>query len=389
MKHRLFSLLLIIPLLLCSCQAAPEEPPAEPEIRAVWISCYDWEPVAGKTEADYRARTDAMFSRLRTAGFNTAFVHLRAFSDAFYPSKLFPVSSYLTGERGGKLPFDPFALMLESAAASGIAVHGWINPFRISNDPDPAALCSGEPAKDILASGDPDGRIAVLDNGIYYNPAAPENHALILAGVKEILTNYDVAGMHIDDYFYPSEDPAIDHVQYEAYRAAGGELPLLEWRTQAVNAFVSALYAAVKAQDPAITVSISPAGSLENNRQPLCADVETWLSTPGYADWILPQLYFGFTHETLPFSALLSQWASLPRAENVTLLCGLGAYKLGREDPYAGGGKTEWIDDPGLLARQLEAVRANSAYSGFAFFSYSDLLRAGAQAGVSAMLALL
>ena len=386
MKHRLFALILIISLLLASCQAAPEESDAPAEIRAVWISCFDWESAEGKSEAAYRALTDAMFSHLRTAGFNTAFVHLRAFSDAFYPSKLFPVSAYLAGERGGKLSFDPFALMLESAAANGIAVHGWINPFRIANDPDPSKLCDGEPAKDLLAAGDPDGRIAVLDNGIYYNPAAPENHALILAGVNEILQTYPVAGIHIDDYFYPSADPAIDRAQYAAYQAAGGKLPLTQWRTQAVNAFVAALYAAVKAADPALTLSISPAGNLENNRQTLCADVETWLSTPGYADWILPQLYFGFSHETLPFDALLAEWAALPRDESVRLLCGLGAYKLGKADPYAGGGKTEWIDDPGLLAHQLEAVRANAAYSGFAFFSYQDLLRDEAQAGVSAFL---
>ncbi|MBQ6268226.1 MAG: family 10 glycosylhydrolase [Clostridia bacterium] len=390
MKHRLFAFFLIIPLLLSACQAAPQESDEAPEeIRAVWISCFDWESAAGKTEDAYRALTDATFSLLRTSGFNTAFVHLRAFSDAFYPSKLFPASAYIAGKRGGALEFDPFALMLESARTYGIAVHGWINPFRISNEPDPAQLCDGEPAKNILAAGDPNGRIAVLDNGIYYNPAAPENHALILAGVKEILENYDVAGIHIDDYFYPSEDPAIDRAQYAAYTNAGGDLPLREWRMQAVNTFVAALYDTVKAADPALTVSISPAGSLENNRETLCADVETWLSQPGYADWILPQLYFGFEHDTLPFDALLAEWAALPRDESVRLLCGLGAYKLGKADPYAGGGKTEWIDDPALLARQLESVRANDAYSGFAFFSFSDLLREEAQTGVGAFLALL
>lgn len=383
-RFRFFSLFISIALLLTACQAQTPAPSPDPEIRAIWISCYDWPSAAGKTAADYRALTDAMFDRIRRAGFNTAFVHLRAFSDAFYPSALFPAAAELAGERGGALAFDPFALLLESAAENGIAVHGWINPFRIAHHTDPARLCADEPAKQLLAAGNPGGRIAVLDNGLYYNPACPENHALILAGIKEILENYAVAGIHIDDYFYPSETPEIDRIQYKEYTDAGGTLPLQDWRKVKINTFVSTLYDTVKAADPALIFSISPAGNLGNNRGALCADVDTWLAKPGYADWILPQLYFGFRHASQPFETLLADWAALPRAEGVRLICGLGAYKLGTRDENAGAGANEWRDDPGLLARQLASVRANAAYSGVALFSYGDLLRPAAADGVSA-----
>lgn len=344
-------------------------------MRAVWISCYDYTCAAGKDENSYKKITDEIFRNIKNCGFNTAFVHLRAFGDAFYDSEIFPYSSYIAGSEGAELPFDPFEILLASAEECGISVHGWINPFRISTKNDPELLCPENPAKKILDSGNADGDVCILENGIYLNPASTAAQKLVLDGVREILTKYDVDGIHIDDYFYPSTDTSIDKKQYSEYLNAGGALSLTEWRTECVNAFVSGLYSTVKAVDSQLVVSISPSAKIESNKATLYADCEFWLSQKGYADIIIPQIYFGFEHESNAFADLLRQWASLPRHSEVKLMCGIAAYKCAQADEYAGTGTNEWLDSSDILARQLEAVRADGNFIGIAVFSYSDLIR--------------
>ena len=346
------------------------------ELRGIWISCYDYISAAGKTRSEYKAETDKMFKSIADCGFNTAFVHMRAFSDAFYESDIYPYSSFVAGTEGASLPFDPFKVILESAKKYGISVHGWINPFRVSTKNDPSLLSASNPAKKILDGGNSEGEVCILKNGIYYNPACVSNHKLILDGVREIIGKYDIDGIHIDDYFYPSTDKSIDSKQYSQYKASGGALSLAEWRRASVNSFVSSLYSTVKATNSNLTVSISPAAQIEKNKNELYADCALWLSSKGYADIIIPQIYFGFEHETLDFQSLLAEWAALPRNPQIKLVCGLAAYKCGKNDAYAGTGSAEWQENTDILARQLKCIRKNKNYSGFVVFSYKDLNRA-------------
>lgn len=349
--------------------------PVDTEMRAIWISCYDYTSAAGKSRSQYKAVTDTMFKNISECGLNTAFVHLRAFSDAFYKSDIFPYSSFIAGTEGGSLAFDPFEVLLESAEKYNISVHGWINPFRVSTKSDVSLLSNKNPAKIILNEGNEDGRVCVLSNGIYYNPSHLDNHKLILDGVREILNNYDIDGIHIDDYFYPSTNASVDSAQYREYKSNGGTLSLSEWRISNVNAFVSSLYSTVKAENSGAIVSISPSAQIDKNKNELYADCKLWLSQRGYADMIIPQIYFGFEHSTLPFPELLAQWANLPRHSSVKLVCGLAAYKCATEDAYAGNGKTEWKNNTDMLVRQVNGIRNNNSYSGFALFSYNDLIR--------------
>lgn len=344
------------------------------ELRGVWISCYDHISAFGKTDIEYKAETDKIFETIKNCGFNTAFVHLRAFSDAFYESDIFPYSAYIAGGQGASLPFDPFEVMLESAKKHGISVHGWINPFRVSTKTDISALSKNNPARIILESGNENGEICMLDNGIYYNPICETNHKLILDGVREIIEKYDIDGIHIDDYFYPSTDEAIDKKQYDRYLSQGGRLSLQEWRKTAVNAFVSALYSAVKSENEELTVSISPAAKISSNENELYADCRLWLSAEGYADMIIPQIYFGFNHEILPFEETLNKWGKLERDSSVTLACGIAAYKCDENHNYLSENeRSDWQSRKNNLAMQVCRIRENKNYGGFVLFSYGDL----------------
>jgi len=384
------ALLLALALLLCGCLGpAPLHDPyrqnvfpaANPEdaktdsIRGVWISIYELPKTKGVSKREYEAQADTMFRNLAENGFNTAFVHVRAFADAIYPSAFFPFSALLSGTQGISPDYDPLCILLEAAHCHGIAFHAWINPFRVAHSTDVSQLAADNPARVWLESENPGTRslVAVLENGIYFNPAATRVHKLVLDGVREIMRNYKVDGIHIDDYFYPTTDPAIDAREYAAYQKAGGRLPLDTWRREMISSFVAGLYDTVKICDPKAVFSISPAGDIARNITEFYADVEEWTRTPGYADMILPQLYYGFEHQFFPFKQVARQWEALLRLPEQKAVWGLAAYKTGQPDAYAGSGSLEWVKHPDVIARQIKFLNTLSKNDGFALFSYNSL----------------
>ena len=136
-----------------------------------------------------------------------------------------------------------------------------------------------------------------------------------------------------------------------------------------VNNFVSGMYSAVKAIDKNVTVSISPSGDIDSNYNVHYADVKKWLKEEGFADLIIPQIYFGFENEQDPFEKALNDWSSLPRSKSVSLSVGLAIYKAGKEDYFAGSGKYEWTQHSDIIKRQAKL----SEEYGYVFFSYSYL----------------
>lgn len=378
MKMKRISACLLLLCLLCSCTVPPQKPsdttdksltetaeytPGPDELRAVWISCYEL-PDAAQGEEKFRKAANEMFRNIADMKLNTVFVHVRAFADAIYPSKLFPWSKYSC--RGSDPGFDPLKILVECAHGAGLKFHAWINPFRVSSTEDTDSLPQDSPARKLL------GTTAVigLKNGIYFDPASTDVHALIYDGVREILDGYDVDGIHIDDYFYPTRDGSIDRAEYEKYVSDGGEKGLSEWRRDSVSAFAAGLCALVKSYGSNKIFSISPAGNIDGNENALFADVELWLSAPGYADYIIPQIYFGFENQILPFKSTAERWAEISDGR-VGIIWGLAAYKCGTRDKNAKTGSYEWTENTDIIARQLSFVRSLNAYCGFALFSYS------------------
>ena len=96
----------------------------------------------------------------------------------------------------------------------------------------------------------------------------------------------------------------------------------------------------------------------------------TWAKTKGYVDYLCPQIYFGFQHQSAPFLQELDRWSSLERHDGVALVAGLALYKTGLyDDTYAGVGKTEWQYGGDIVARQLRAVK-QAGWDGAALYSH-------------------
>ncbi len=319
-------------------------------------------------------------------GLNTVFVQVRPYGDALYDSDYFPWSHTITGTEGVNPGYDPLAIMVKEAHARGLSIEAWINPYRVRHSGTTAALSSDNQAQKWLSAGS--DSVVKTAVGIYYNPGSEEARQLIVDGVKEIVANYNVDGIHFDDYFYPTTDASFDSGTYAAYQNSGGTLSLADWRRENVNILVRQTYAAIKSINPSVKFGISPQGNMSNNYNVQYSDVAKWISTSGYVDYICPQVYFGFQNSTNPYDATVQKFNGMITAPGVDLYVGLAPYKIGTEDTWAGEGKNEWINGENILARMVGSARKNGHYKGFALYRYDSVFApaAGVKAQVEAEL---
>lgn len=355
-------------------------------MRGVWISYLEYNTwLTGKTRAQFTSYIDTAFDNVVSLGLNTVIVHVRHNGDAIYPSSVYPTSYLFSGTEGGDVPFDALQIMVDAAHDRGLSIEAWINPYRVrSSGTAKYALCGANPAKAWLSDGS--GRAFSAAGGVFYNPASEDVRALIVSGVEEIVRNYDVDGIHFDDYFYPTTDASIDQSFYTAYRSGGGRLSLADWRRENVNTLVREVYSAVKAIDPSVSFGISPQGNNTANYDAQYADVAAWVSAPGYVDYIAPQIYFGFNHAMAPFEATLAQYEAMIKVDSIRLVAGLAAYKIGTVDSKsAGAGRNEWVNHSDLLSRMVTAARKNSHGAGFILFRYDSIFSPAA--GVASQVA--
>lgn len=342
-------------------------------VRAVWISYLEIASMNRRSASSFRTDAQKMMRNIRAAGLNTVFLQVRPACDAMYRSSVFPYSAYISGVEGKDPGYDALDIFCACANEENVSLHAWINPFRVGNASNVQNKASSGPAMKILRDDDPanDSRIVNVNGSLYFDPADAENQQLILDGVRELLQKYPIAGVHIDDYFYPSTSETIDQKDYDAYLASGGTSGRSDWRRTQINLLVSRLHTCVKSFGENKIFSISPSMEIGKNRNTLYADVERWAANTGYCDWLIPQVYVGFEHQTHPFRETVRQWLSLRRSANVRLIFGLAAYKCGEADAYAGSGRNEWVDHTDILARQIRFLRETDGSYGFALFSYS------------------
>lgn len=335
------------------------------EVKGIWISYIELsEMLTGRSESEFRSNIGAAYDNIAELGLNTVYVHVRSHGDAYYRSELFPPSKYASGTLGKAPDFDPLEVMLEEAHERGLSFQAWINPLRCCSAGELSAL-SGYRINDFA-----DGKRAAAVNGVYYlNPAYDEVIGYIAEGAAEIVANYDVDGLHIDDYFYPTTDASFDSAAY----SESGFDTISAFRLANCDKLVSGIYGAVKAANKNALFSVSCQGSVENNYNQMYADVKKWCSQAGYMDYVVPQIYYGFDNSAQPYEKCASQWDEMARAGGMPLVVGLSASKVGLEDAWAGAGRTEWITDENILARQIRYALELRSYGGVCLYSYRSV----------------
>lgn len=344
----------------------------EGEVRGIWLSYIDLTTMLkGKEEREFTENIEDAFENIKSFDFNTVIVQVRPFSDALYKSSYYPWSFICSGTEGQDIGYDPLEIMVKEAHKRGLRIEAWINPYRVRSEASKVEISEENPATKWIREGS--DSIINYNGGVYYNPGKEEVRELIVNGVVEIVENYNIDGIHLDDYFYPGTENSIDEVTFSNYLLEGGALSLEDWRRENVNILVRKAYEAIKKADPEVLFGISPQGSMVNNYNQQYIDIEEWVQNKGYIDYICPQIYYGFENQNNDFKGAVEEFNNLVSESSVSLYIGLAAYKVGMEDKWAGSGAKEWINNENILKTQVEASRNYSNCSGVFLYRYDSL----------------
>ncbi|NGM62426.1 family 10 glycosylhydrolase [Sphingobacterium sp. SGG-5] len=368
-------------VLLIGCKDDPILDPTDPgedeetglmlpqkEMRGVWIAtvyALDWPRTADFSSPAYdaavqKASYTTMLDNLKAVGFNTVFVQVRGMADAFYDSPYEPWSASITGTRGQDPGYDVLQFMIDEAHARDLEFHAWINPYRIATR---AAATTPYPA--LPSTIDPEW---VVDHEKIqiYNPALPEVRQRLADIVEDLITKYDVDGLHMDDYFYP--DPTSsgtlqsDDEEFEQYK--GSFTSKGDWRRDNVSKAIELIHNTIVETKPEVVFSISPAASFTYNYNTLYADVGRW-TKEGWVDILIPQLYQEIGNASNDFQFNLAYWAQY--AYSAKLVIGHALYKFGVSDNPAAFQSTQ------ELVRQFNLTKQNKKAVGSVMYSARDV----------------
>lgn len=335
------------------------------EMRGVWVSYMEltMENEKDKSQKRFTEKFEEIAENCKNLGYNTLVVQVRPFCDALYKSDYFPWSHILTGEQGKNPNYDPLKIICDVCREKNLNIHAWVNPYRISTQNSPSELSENNPYVKDSSVG------FKTQSGTYLDPSNENARKLIIDGIEEIVSNYDIDAIQFDDYFYPADMGSEDDTQYKEYinGCENESMTLEEWRKANVNLLISEVYLRIHSIKNNVEFGISPQGNINNNDK-LFADVQLWCTTRGYIDYICPQIYFSLDNPALTFEDSLQSWCELEFASNVNLYVGIAGYKAGTDDDEG-----TWLNEDNILAQEYNIICENEKTSGLMMYSYASL----------------
>lgn len=335
------------------------------ELRGAWITTVwgiDW-PMEDYNAATQQKKYTDYLDLLVANNMNAVFFQIRGMADAFYESQYESWSKNITGTAGKNPGYDVLGFLVEEAHKRGLQFHAWMNPYRISTRASKNSPFAELDTKIPVAWTKDYNKIRI------YNPAMPEVQTRIMDIVKEIITKYDVDGIHMDDYFYPSLEEGEsmnDNAEYEKYGKDKFK-SIEEFRRNNVDVVIQNIQKVIIDTKPGVIFSVSPAANIDNNYSKLFADVRKWLKE-GWVDVIIPQLYFATGTGKNSFNQFLDQW--MQYVNQTHCLIGYGIYKFGSTDPDYGNAFHSSAD----LKSQFEYASKKSKVNGSVLYSIKDVV---------------
>ncbi len=324
MSSRRFGLLALV-LLISSQMSIGQLVPPKREFRAAWVATLanlDWPSSQRLSSGEQQKEFIRMLDRLQAIGMNAIVVQIRPAGDAFYPSKIVPWSMYLSGKQG--VPpspyYDPLAFMVRECHLRNMEFHAWFNPFRAVSH---VQYCSV--TNDHLSKKHPEW---CFNHGLskFFDPGEPRVRQYIIDVIMEVVHNYDIDGIHLDDYFYPYPR-AGEKIKDDASFAKYGKNFKYkgDWRRANIDHFVHTLSDSIRLAKSHVKFGISPFGVWRNQAEDwrgsrtvralaaydgLYADTRKWIKN-GWVDYLAPQLYWNVDHPIASYSKLLDWWDEL------------------------------------------------------------------------------
>ena len=372
------------------------------EFRASWMTTgfsIDWPKQ--KTPDAQKVELQQKFDALVAGNHNAVCLQVRSFSDAIYKSSYEPWAECLTGTRGQDPGYDPLAFAIEEAHKRGLELHVWVNPFRVTSS---GTLSTDDPVwknagQWIIKYNNSSFSGQIIDPG--YPGARDYVHKVMM----EIVNNYDIDGILMDDYFYAyggtnseDADSRSKHL-YKVTDADKDNIYVDDWRRANVDSVIHRLYRDLQKTKPWVRFGMGTPGSWSNKAP---AGVYYGISLPagisamesydylycnpvewakkGWVDYLNPQIYWSTKIAKTDYDVLCNWWAKkvcenfsnkLPNGQKVHFFASQGAcYAV---DPSEMPGYDDGVKE---IQAQIDANRANlsSGYTGSVFFSTSDAI---------------
>ena len=359
---------------------------AEVSFRGAWIATVaniDWPSAeavgnTGKQQAEMIFLLDS----LESIGINAIIFQVRPTADALYYSELEPVSHWLTGSQGSwgeQTPWDPLDWTIEEAHKRGMEVHVWLNPYRVNlAKTDTSVICAEH-----IFRRHPEWFWCYAKQW-YFDPGLDVTREWICTIVQDIVQNYDIQAIHMDDYFYPypvGKQELPDSLTFAAHPR--GFENIRDWRRNNVNMAIQDISRTIKECKPEVEFGISPFGVWRNasvdstgsattagitNYDDLYADIRLWIRE-GWIDYVLPQLYWEIGKKAADYEVLAHWWANEVRGTNCKLYIGMAPYRL-----EGASAKSPW-GQGNEIKRQMKLNRSIPEITGECFYSTRPLLR--------------
>lgn len=342
-------------------------------IRGVWVSTVlnlDFPSKKGLDEKTLKKEIDNIVNNVKEMGLNAIFFQVKPNNDAFYHSKNLPWSRYLTGKEGVIASFDVLDYFIKKAHENNIELHAWINPYRVSMNTNYDELSSKN-----IAKIHPEW-VFEYAGKLYLNPAKKEVVKYLYENIEEIVKNYDIDGIHLDDYFYPypvnnKPLPNFDKEEYIMYAKENQSLG--EFRRENVNELIKNLSVSIHKIKPNISFGVSPFGIWRNYKtdirgsktdglasyDTLYADVITWMEN-SWIDYVAPQIYWHIGHDKADYETLVEWWNKEAKRTDTVLYIGEGIYKF-----------NTWEKDEIKKHRLIR--QKNSNVNGYIIFRYQTI----------------
>lgn len=359
-----------IAFILLSILSAYGDTNPKREFRGAWLHIIGQSQWQNKTAEQTKAYIRDQFDKLENAGCNAVIFQVRPTADAMYISDLEPWTSYFTGKRG-KAPtplWDPMEFAIEEAHKRGLEFHAWLNPYRVT-------ATGKEVLPDDHDSNKHPERYFRYNGQVLFDPAYQENRDFICEIITDIITRYDVDGIHIDDYFYPYPKSGLEIPDGSSYAKFGNGMKRDDWRRRNVDLLIEQIHSTIKEQAPWIRFGVSPFGIWRNkksdprgsessglqNYDNLYADVLLWAKN-GWVDYIAPQLYWELDLKVAP-SRKLAQWWN-DNSHGVDVYIGQDV-KRTMDSPDPGNKDRNELDTKVKLSRRLPNVKGNVWWHGY------------------------
>jgi uncharacterized lipoprotein YddW (UPF0748 family) len=369
----------------------PSTPVAKRHLRGAWISTVvnlDWPSAQARDTVNDAQRISRskqelidMLDKAVDMNMNAVFFQVSPEGDAFYNSNIVPWSRYLTGTFGKNPGFDPLQFAIEEAHKRNLELHAWFNPYRVAMNTTSAMKSTLNIEKSVYRDH-PDW-IREASNRIIVDPGIPAARNWVASRVMEVVRNYDVDGIHFDDYFYL--DGIQDQSTYNQYK--GSFTNIGDWRRNNTYVLVKDISQRIAAEKSWVKFGISPSGVWANNNQRAdgsatragltnyynsYADTKKWVQEE-IIDYIAPQVYWSFALPAAPYGVVATWWSDVVRGRDVHLYIGQALYKVNDKsspnyDPYFQG--YEAVEE---VKRQLKFNTVKPEIMGSILFRFKNL----------------